>query len=194
MKHLSWLLIFIFAAISCVGAQSKSAKKPLKVWESTDLKGKKAILLAGKSPKVTALLFITPDCPISNAYAPDWNALCKAYTSKHIAFYTVYVATDAPTKEIQKHYRDFQYTCPALIDRKHVLAKRVGATITPESVVLSQRGKILYQGRIDDRFIDFGIKRYAPKAHDLRNALDEITQGKRVTVSKTKAVGCFISN
>ncbi len=194
MKHLTLLLTTLFLALSSVGAHSETAKKPSKAWESADLNGKKAILLKEKSLKATVLLFITPDCPISNAYAPDWNALRKAYAPKHIAFYLVYVSTDAPIKDIQKHYKDFQYSCPALLDRKHALAKRVKATVTPESVVLSPQGKILYQGRIDDRFIDFGVTRYTPKTHDLRDALNEITQGKRVSVSKTRAVGCFIPN
>lgn len=187
-------LLALLCIVNGVEAQKKEAKKPPKTWEATNLQGEKRLLLQEKSLKATALLFITNDCPISNSYAPDWNALCKTYRAKRIAFYVVYVAVDAPAKEIQKHYKDFQYTCPALLDKNHALAKRVKATITPECVVLSPKGETLYQGRIDDRHIDFGVKRYAPRTRDLRDALDAIAQGKRVAVSKTKAVGCFIPN
>ncbi len=192
MKHLVGILLCL-ALVSGAGAQKKSTKPPEEAWNATDLKGKKVRLLEAQKQKATVLLFITPDCPISNSYAPDWNAFCKTYTAKHIGFYLVYVSTDAPAKEIEKHYKAFGYSCPALRDRKNLLARRVKATVTPECVVLSPKGGTLYQGRIDDRYIDFGVKRYAPKTHDLHDALESVISGKKVAVSKTRAVGCFIS-
>lgn len=78
-------------------------------------------------------------------------------------------------------------------DPARSLVKRAGATITPESVVF-HRGEILYRGRIDDRYADWGKQRPAPTQNDLQDVLDAIAAGKRVEKRITQAVGCYISS
>jgi hypothetical protein len=77
-----------------------------------------------------------------------------------------------------------------LLDPAHVLVKKTGVTIAPEVAVLAPDGKILYRGRIDDWYIDYGKRRAAPTQRDLRNALDAIVQGKAVPRPTTRAIGC----
>jgi len=60
----------------------------------------------------------------------------------------------------------------------------------PEVAVLAPDGTVLYRGRIDDWYADYGKRRAQPTQNDLRNALDAILQGKKVTAPTTKALGC----
>ncbi len=157
-----------------------------------DANGKKVALLHDKSRKATVLLFVTNECPITNAYAPEIKRICDAYAAQKVAFYLVYADPALKAATVRQHVKDYRLHCPALLDSAHLLVHFTQATITPEAVVLAPDGKRLYKGRIDDRYIDFGKARYAATTHDLRDALDAILQGKPVSHPITKAIGCFI--
>ncbi|HLK59735.1 MAG TPA: redoxin domain-containing protein [Chthonomonadaceae bacterium] len=181
------LRLSAMAALLALAATAWAAKITV-----PDVNGNKVSPLEGKARKATVLLFITNDCPISNSYAPEFTRICKAYTAKKIAFYLVYADTSLSAADAKKHTQDYGYTCLALLDREHLLVKATGATITPEAAVLSTEGKLLYRGRIDDRYVDFGKARVQPTVRDLRDALDAIVQGKPVPHPTTKALGCTI--
>ena len=160
--------------------------------EVVNVQGEKVRPLAGAERIATVLLFVAQDCPISNSYAPEYNVIYNDYARHRVAFYVVYTETDSTLAAARKHAKDYNYACPALYDNTHKLVRRVGARVTPEVAVLSPDGTILYQGRIDDKYIDFGKMRHQASVHDLRRTLDEIVLNKPISVSRTKAIGCFI--
>jgi peroxiredoxin len=170
----------------------KTAPIDLRKITITDLQGKKVRPLESKESRATVLVFVMPDCPIANAYTPELNALYTQYAPSKVAFAVVYVGTDSPLKTLQKHAKEFGYKFPVLLDRSHKLAKALKAKMSPEAFLIAPEGKPLYQGRVDDRYVDFGKKRHEPTVRDLRNALDAVLAGKKVAVAKTRAVGCFI--
>ena len=55
-------------------------------------------------------------------------------------------------------------------------------------------GRVVYRGRIDDRYVDLGVERPAPTRHDLADALTASLGGKPAPHPRTQAVGCFISD
>ena len=78
-------------------------------------------------------------------------------------------------------------------DTEQKLVKQTGVKVTPEVAVM--RGStVLYRGRIDDRYVDFGKDRPAPTERDLDDALTAITAGKPVAVRETRAIGCFLTD
>lgn len=164
----------------CLGTYSW-AKPPLRLAFSPHL-GKKA----------GVLLFIARDCPISNAYAPEIKRILTAYAPQKIAFELVYPDPGTTSAAAHQHAKDYGYTCPIVLDPTHRLAKKYGATVTPEAVVLSPQGKILYRGRIDDLFVTFGQRRFQVTKHDLRQALEAVLRGKPIATPRTTAIGCFI--
>ena len=89
----------------------------------------------------------------------------------------------------------FSYTgaTEALRDPTHALVKFVGATVTPEAAVYAG-GRVVYRGRIDDRYVDLGVERPAPTRHDLADALTASLAGKPAPHATTQAVGCFIAD
>ncbi len=67
-----------------------------------------------------------------------------------------------------------------------VLARKVGATVKPEAAVLSPTGELLYRGRINDIYADFG-KRRAQRTHcELKDILEAILAGKPVAVLRRR--------
>lgn len=138
----------------------------------------------------TVLVFTTTDCPIANRYAPEIQRLAKQYGT--VRFVMVYpVANDTP-ELIDAHRTKFAYTIDFIRDEKHELVKKTGVTVTPEVAVMKD-GRMLYRGRIDDRYIEFGKDRPQPTVRDLERSLEAILAGKPVPVAETRAVGCILA-
>jgi len=157
-----------------------------------DTAGKRHSALAvppGK--KLAAFVFVTNDCPISNAYAPEINRLVAEYGKQGVQFSLVHVDAMLARAEAAKHAKEYGFKCRVLMDPKHLLVTRLGATITPETAVVNPKGELLYRGRIDDRYADLGKQR-PPRTRELRNALDQALAGKPVSTPRTTAVGCLI--
>ena len=73
------------------------------------------------------------------------------------------------------------------------LVKFTSATVTPEAAVVAG-GRVVYRGRIDDRYVDLGVERPSPTVHDLADALAAISPASRSPHATTQAVGCFIAD
>ena len=95
-----------------------------------------------------------------------------------------------PGEELARHHREFEFPFPALQDRHFDLSGQVGAKVTPEVAVYDEARVLVYSGRIDDRFVDFGQVRPAPTRRDLVEALDAVLAGEPVARARVEAVGC----
>jgi peroxiredoxin len=144
--------------------------------------------------RAVVLFFVTTDCPLANGYAPEMNRIEEAYAPRGVLFYAVQGDTTVPDAEVRQHAHDYGYRFPALLDPHQILAHHTGATVTPEAVVLSGAGAVLYLGRIDNRVEDFGKTRFAATEFDLRDALDAVLAGRPVAHPRTRALGCAITN
>jgi thiol-disulfide isomerase/thioredoxin len=144
--------------------------------------------------RAVVLFFVTTDCPLSNGYAPEMSRIEQAYAPRGVLFYAVQGDTTIPDEEVRRHAREYGYRFPALLDPRQILAHHTDATVTPESVVLSPEGAVLYLGRIDNRVEDFGKTRVEATEFDLRDALDAILAGRPVPHPRTRALGCAITN
>lgn len=184
---LSALLTAIPALQSSTAAPPAAAEKRV----VTDIDGVRRTI-PDPQARATVLIFTMHDCPIANSYAPEIRRIVRRFSPQGFVFYLVYVEPDLPVERIRKHLREFGLIAPALQDTRRILIGRTGATVTPEAAVITREGKMVYRGRIDDRYLDFGKRRFAPETRDLILALEAVQQGKPVKTARTKAVGCFI--
>jgi hypothetical protein len=145
-------------------------------------------------PQVRAvvLVFVVPDCPISNAYLPELNRLHSDYGSRGVRWFLIQVDPQLSIEDAREHAREYRLRPPVVLDERHVWVRKVGATVTPEAAVLSPAGEVLYLGRIDNRYPHLGKWRAQVTAHDLRDALDAILAGRPVPQPRTEAAGCDI--
>jgi len=144
--------------------------------------------------QASVLVFTTTDCPISNRYAPEVARLSRSFHERGIRFWLVYpVPGDTPEK-IRSHMTMFGYDQAVARDTGFELVRRTGVTVTPEVAVIGPAGDLLYRGRIDDRYVDFGLDRPAPTTHDLESALTSVLAGRPVEPKTTRAVGCILSD
>lgn len=158
---------------------------------AVDLDGKSVNPLQRNDGKLVVLLFVRTDCPISNRYAPEIQKLSSRFAA-HTAFYLVYpIKTETP-EQIRQHLSDFGYHLEALRDPELALVHSSQVRVTPEAALFTGDGQLLYHGRIDDRFEDFGRARPAPTTHELSDAIDAAIAGKNIATTSAPAVGCFI--
>lgn len=176
------LPLFLAAALS-----AQAAEISLK-----DVAGVAQRPLADAGQVATLLIFVMHDCPIANRYAPEISRISDEYGKRRVRTFVVYAEEDLSPADARKHARDFAYRCPALLDPQLALARKAGATVSPEAVIFSPKGDVLYRGRIDDRAIAIGKHAAEPQQRDLRDALDAILAGKPVRERFTKAIGCYL--
>jgi AhpC/TSA family len=152
-------------------------------------------LRAPAGTKAIVFLFTSTDCPISNRYAPEVQRVVSEFAAKGVVFRLVYPNPADQATAIHEHMTAFSYAgaMEALRDPTHALVRFTKATVTPEAVVVV-RGRVVYRGRIDDRYKDLGLERPAPTQHDLAETLTAVVAGKRVPHATTQAVGCFIAD
>jgi peroxiredoxin len=149
---------------------------------------------SGAGPAV--LVFVRTDCPISNRYAPELRRLQDRFARKGVAFWLVYPDPAETPEAIRRHQRDFGLGFRALRDPQHEMVRETQVTVTPETAVFvasADGPRIVYRGRIDDRYVDFGRSRSAPTTRDLRAVLQALAAGSTLTPRTTPAVGCFIA-
>jgi peroxiredoxin len=155
--------------------------------------GKMVSLADFKSAKGFIVIFDCNTCPYSKAYNERIIALNKKYAS---AGYPVIAinSNDASQssgdsyEEMVRIAKEKVYDFPYLVDESQSVAKAFGATNTPHVFILTKELKVAYIGAFDDsaRKAEAVTKKY------VETAVDELLAGKKVTTSKTKAIGCGI--
>lgn len=161
--------------------------------QALDLDGRAVDPLARDSGKVVVLVFLRRDCPVSSRYAPSIQQISQRYADM-AKFWLVYPDKTETATEIRKSVNDFGYHIPVLRDPEHTLVKLAHVQITPEVAVFDRSRRLIYDGRIDDWFIDLGRARPAPTSHELEQAIRTAAAGQTVARSEIRGVGCYISD
>jgi thiol-disulfide isomerase/thioredoxin len=155
-----------------------------------DAAGRKHTPADWASAKAVVLFILNTECPVSNGYAPEMARLAREYDSHGVLFLGVHPDPDVSAEAAAAHARQYGLRFPTLLDPKQKLVRAVGARVTPEAVVLSPRGEVLYRGRIDDKYALDGKRRDEASVHDLDLALRAVLAGKPVAKAETPGYGC----
>lgn len=187
------ILISLFSFAFAVNPGFSAAVKSSHV-EVFDLSGNSVEPLADTQAEAIVLIFVRTDCPISNRYAPVIRDLSHRFIKRGVSFWLVYLDPRQKKEEVRRHLRDYAYDLHVALDPKHALVRFAGVQVTPEVAVFSRQAQLLYRGRIDNRYVNFGQARLAPTRNDLELTLDAILSGRPVPQKTTPAVGCYISD
>jgi hypothetical protein len=145
-----------------------------------------------RGARATVLLFTAVDCPISDRYAPEVRRLASRFAEAGVAFWIVYANAGESPGAARAHAKAFAYDLPVALDVEARLADRAQAAVTPEAAVFDAAGRLAYRGRIDDRYVEFGVDRPAPTTHELADAVTAVLAGTPVALPVVPAVGCAI--
>jgi peroxiredoxin len=151
-----------------------------------------------ESDKLVVFAFLGVDCPLAKLCTPKLIELVGKYQPRGVVFIAVDSNRQDLVTQVAAFARRHEIDFPILKDLRQTIANRLGATRTPQVVVLDRQRRIRYRGRIDDQFGFVPTNRAAsyrktkPERNDLQRALDELLAGRPISVPETDAVGCLI--
>jgi peroxiredoxin len=154
--------------------------------------GKKYSLSNFDNKQIVILLFMANRCPTARVYTDRLEAIQNEYGPKSVQLIGInsdnqyFFSTEALSKMIgvaeERHYN-----FPYLKDEDQSLAKNYGALVTLHAFVLDNQRKLRYRGRVDDSRDPSKVA-----TNDLRNALDDLLEGKEVRTPETRPFACSI--
>jgi hypothetical protein len=136
----------------------------------------------------TVLVSMSVECPISNEYVTTLVRIAEAYKPRGVNFMGFNPNGGETHRAVADYARENKISFPIVQDLGGKLARRLLVSVTPEVRVFDAEGKLIYSGRIDDRYRARGGG--VPVQKDLENALEELLAGKPISVAKTKPMGC----
>lgn len=143
-----------------------------------------------EKPLVT--LFLMTDCPIANASAPEIARTLEQYKSSPVDFIVVYVDADLSLKKIEEHQAKYNLQCLSVLDPYRLWTQRLSIDIAPQVTIHDANGSLLYQGRIDDRYNDYGKRKAEATVHYLFDSIGSVLAGKKPEPRQTKPIGCHV--
>ncbi|HEU5075365.1 MAG TPA: redoxin family protein [Polyangiaceae bacterium] len=164
-----------------------------------DLNGK-LVRLGDFKGKTVVLEWFNPECPFVKL--SHTKGSLKGLADKHTGSGSlVWLAINSGAEGKQGHgiqanrrgVEAFGLKHPVLLDPEGLVGKSYGATNTPHMFIIDPKGTLVYSGAIDNSPDAEG---QSPSGGSLVNyvsqALDELGQGKALSVPKTKAYGCSV--
>lgn len=188
------LLIGLLAIVSS-GCESSAPSRPSRAAAITvDTADGRACtpLTLSQGQSAAVLVFVLQDCPICNGYAPRIRRLVSQFSPHGARFYLVQVDPALTDAQALAHAKEYGYSIPVMVDRRHELVGRLRVVAVPTAVVLGADGTVQYTGRIDDRYFALGKPREAATTNDLSNALTAVVEHKPPAVARTKVIGCAV--
>ncbi len=150
-----------------------------------------------KNAKGFVVVFLSNKCPMAKFYSKRLNQMNEKYKSKGVYLLAInsmdtLVYAEESFVKMKKKTKSDNFSFPYLQDKNQTVAKQFKAENTPQAFVVwkNKSGKFIikYQGAIDD---NAGEPEKA-EHHFLTNAIDELLNNKKVTISKSDAFGCRI--
>lgn len=145
------------------------------------------------SGKAVVLIFVRTDCPISNRYAPLIQEMSVKY-AKEARFYLVFPDKAESEKSISGYLKEYHYSLQALRDPAHALVEKSGVKVTPETAVFDAKRNLIYHGRINNLYQEFGKARRTATTHELADAIEAAYKGVRPATESAAGIGCFIAD
>jgi hypothetical protein len=142
--------------------------------------------------KARVFVFVTTDCPIANRYAPELQRMAQDFAKRDVEMFLVYPNASDTREKIRQHLAEYSHTATALCDTNHTLVRQAQATVTPQAAVFDANDNLVYSGRIDNWYVDFGKNRTQATTHELRDAVTATLEDRPIASARVKAIGCYI--
>lgn len=155
------------------------------VFEVQNLRGKSQAIRPGEG-RVTAVLFFSTRCPLSNAFNYRRNVLYHDFHAR-VRFLLVDPNANESLAEVQAYTKQSGFDLPVYRDPDGIVAALLAVRATTDTFVLDRAGVLRYKGNIEN----------APNPeratqHGLRSALEAMFAGQPVKDPETRAIGCAV--
>ncbi|MEI8017105.1 MAG: redoxin domain-containing protein [Schlesneria sp.] len=189
-----WMLALLVAITDPVkGAEaiSQTDGRVIPEFQLIDAAGNVTKVAAQTKKQLTVVCFLGTECPLARYYGPRLSGIASEYASKNVRFIGVNSNSQDSLDDVAAFSKEFGISFPILKDPGNTIADLFGARHMAEVFLLDQSMIVRYCGRVDDQYQP-GVIRGQPTRNDLRIALDQLLEGKTVSVSRTETTGCLI--
>lgn len=176
------------------GAAAGPAHNLFRVRHVTDVNGHSSLLGSGAQTKTIVLVFLGPECPISQRYVPELNRIATQYDTNAVEFRGIISGASISRTQALAFTREYRLQFPVLFDNAGALARWLRPTHVPQAFVLAPSGDVVYRGRIDDWYESPGKPRAAAQRHELRDAISAMLAGKYPPSVFAPPVGCYFED
>lgn len=196
MKKVVMSCFLLFAICMKLSAQGYTVGSVVEDFRLKNVDEKMVSLADFKSAKGFIVVFTCNTCPVAKDYEGRIIALNNEYSAK--GYPVIAINTNDPVAspgdsfaKMQERAKEKNFKFPYLMDADQQLTKQYGAAHTPTVYILSKTSKgnvVEYTGAIDNDQDESNPSR----STFVKNAVNELMNGKKPSVSKTKAVGCTV--
>ena len=154
-----------------------------KIYKSSSLYGKKGLLVA----------FTCNHCPYAQAIWPRLIQLAKEAASLGVNTAGINpnihpgYPDDAPNRMKEK-IKEWGISFPYLVDETQEIARAFQAQCTPDLYLFDSNKKLVYHGRLDDNWKE----ETKVKKRELKEAIENLVQGKPISGKQHPSMGCSI--
>ena len=191
------IAILGLTALTCSAFAAAEVGKPAPDFTATDINGK-TVHLSDYKGKIVVLESYNQDCPFChNQFRTGaMQALQKEMTGKGVIWLMVNSVNPrnsshrTPEKARAEWAEEKLNATAWLDDSSGSIGHLYGMKTTPHMFVINKDGTLVYEGAIDDQ----PDPDHDPlKAHNyVRDTVDKLMAGEKVTVAQTKPYGCAV--
>jgi len=149
--------------------------------------------------KIVVLEWINFECPFVKKHynSNNMQMLQEKYTKKEVIWFAICSSAKSKqgnfsNEEINKRTSKNKANYAAyLVDENGKVGKMYGAKTTPHMYIINKEGKLVYAGAIDDKPTT-DIDDIETAMNYITSALDELLEGKEVSVQSSTPYGCSV--
>ena len=189
-------LVFLLSRSFAVVAQVTDAHfdlRKIKKISLVDGNGQSNPLTKDIFKPLNLFVFLSPECPLCKNYTTVLNKISQDFSLDSFVIIGIVSGKSYSPEEVNSFKKEFLVNFQLFIDPAKKLTNYLEATITPEVVLMSERGKLIYRGAIDDWVTDLGKKKLKPEKEYLRLAITQYINHQPISIKKTKPKGCYIN-
>jgi peroxiredoxin len=153
--------------------------------------GRSLMLYGFQGRKAIVMVFLGNDCPVVSLYVPRLIELNKEFSDKGVVLLGINSNAHETEADVAKFVKETGIDFPVLKDPQNLVADAVLVERTSEVIVLDGFARIVYRGAIDDQYAQ-GKSKDKPAHNYLRDALNSLVSGTRITERATTVAGCLI--
>lgn len=154
-------------------------------WNNLD--GEATYLKEATKDGPAVFVFTSTVCPLAKRYTMRLRRLQDDFADKGVHLFAVFSNSDETDEGIADYAQKAQFPFQSIRDVNGYLAKRFGATMTPQAFVVDANAVIRYRGAIDDNRYENRVQ-----TKHLRDALTQLVAGEPVATTSTSSMGCSI--
>lgn len=192
MKNFRTLIIFIALSLS-FKIFAIEANQKVENFRLNDSLGNSHELFYYSDQEALVFLVQGNGCPFARNASIRFHELERLYSKNKVKFFMLNSNLQDTRKNIAEEADLFDYKLPILMDKTQLIGESLEITRTGEVFVINPKTwKVAYTGALDDR-LTYENQKEEASVHFLKDALDEILTGSKVSLAATESLGCLIN-